>query len=36
MEQKKTGRLVRPSARYIGPAPRSPQAVEGWDSIAHQ
>jgi len=23
MEQKKTGRLVRPSARYIGPGPRS-------------
>jgi citrate synthase len=24
MEQKKTGRLVRPSARYVGPAPRKP------------
>jgi citrate synthase len=35
MEQKKTGRLVRPSARYIGPAPRSPKDVEGWDAIAH-
>jgi citrate synthase len=34
LEQKRTGRLVRPSARYIGPAPRSPQAVEGWDNIA--
>jgi citrate synthase len=35
MEQKKTGRLVRPSARYVGPAPRSPKDVEGWDNIAH-
>jgi citrate synthase len=35
MEQKKTGRLVRPSARYVGPAPRKPEAVEGWNDIAH-
>jgi citrate synthase len=35
MEQKKTGRLVRPSARYIGPAPRKPSEVEGWGDIAH-
>jgi citrate synthase len=35
MEQKRTGRLVRPSARYIGPDPRSPKDVEGWDNIAH-
>ena len=35
MEQKKTGRLVRPSARYIGPAPRKPDQVEGWADIAH-
>ncbi|MDT4917539.1 MAG: citrate synthase [Pseudonocardiales bacterium] len=35
MEQKKTGRLVRPSARYIGPAPRKPEEVEGWADIAH-
>jgi citrate synthase len=35
MEQKKTGRLVRPSARYIGPAPRKPEEVEGWSDIAH-
>jgi citrate synthase len=34
LEQKRTGRLVRPSARYIGPAPRSPKDVEGWASIA--
>jgi citrate synthase len=35
MEQKKTGRLVRPSARYIGPGPRKPSDVEGWDQISN-
>ncbi|WP_436493528.1 citrate synthase 2 [Actinokineospora sp. HUAS TT18] len=35
MEQKRTGRLVRPAAKYIGPAPRRPEEVEGWDAIAH-
>jgi citrate synthase len=35
MEQKQTGRLVRPSARYVGPAPRHPSEVEGWDQISH-
>ena len=30
MEQKRTGRLIRPSARYIGPAPRKPEQVEGF------
>lgn len=34
LEQKRTGRLVRPSARYIGPGPRKPDEVQGWDSIA--
>jgi citrate synthase len=34
MEQKRTGRLVRPSARYIGPSARKPADVEGWDDIA--
>ncbi|MDT5214706.1 MAG: citrate synthase [Mycobacterium sp.] len=35
LEQKRTGRLVRPSARYIGPATRKPSEVEGWSDIAH-
>lgn len=30
LEQKRTGRLVRPSSRYIGPEPRMPQEVPGW------
>lgn len=35
MEQKRTGRLVRPAAQYVGPAPRGPEEVEGWAEIAH-
>lgn len=33
LEQKKTGRLIRPSARYIGEGPRKPETVTGWDQI---
>ena len=33
LEQKNTGRLVRPSARYIGPDPRKPEEVDGFDTI---
>ena len=33
MEQKLTGRLIRPSARYIGPAPRPVRNVAGAEQI---
>ena len=32
LEQKKTGRLIRPSARYVGEAPRGLEAVKGYQA----
>ena len=34
LEEKRTGRLIRPSARYIGPGTRPASSVEGWE-VAH-
>lgn len=34
LEQKRLGRILRPSLRYIGPAPRKPQDVDGWAAVA--
>jgi citrate synthase len=31
LEQKRTGRLIRPSAVYAGPSSRRPEDVPGWD-----
>jgi citrate synthase len=33
MEQKRTGRLIRPVAQYVGPQPRRRRDVAGWDEI---
>ena len=36
LEQKRTGRLVRPSARYVGPASRPVTEVAGLAELTHQ
>ena len=35
LEQKKTGRIIRPSSRYVGHAPRKVSEVHGWNESVH-
>lgn len=36
LEEKRTGRLIRPSSRYIGKGPRKAEEVQGWDASVEQ
>jgi citrate synthase len=36
LEQKRLGKLVRPAALYTGPAPRTPDAVGGWQELTRK
>ncbi|GIE89359.1 citrate synthase 2 [Actinoplanes regularis] len=35
LEQKRLGRILRPSLRYLGPESRKPSQVEGWSQLTH-
>jgi citrate synthase len=35
LEQKRLGRILRPSLRYLGPGERMPSEVEGWSQLTH-
>jgi citrate synthase len=34
LEHKRTGKLMRPSAAYVGAGPRPPEDVAGWDPVS--